>query len=398
MSSLTSVPYDRGVSATRSTSFNRVLRSTQLTVDLGGIVGNFGLISEHVGPQVEVAAMVKADGYGLGAAEVGAILEQAGCGTFFVAHVDEGIALRRALVANDPTSRATVFVLSGAHPGIEQDLLEHHLRPVLNSLDQIERWARHGRGLGVALPAALHVDTGMNRLGLALEEVERLVTEPLRLQGVDVQILMSHLASADEPQSPQNEQQLIRFGLAASRLAFERRSLANSSGIFLGDRFHFDVVRPGFCLYGGNPTPGDPNPMAPVVTLEAPILQIRWIEAGETVGYGATFRAIDRRRIATLNVGYADGFHRALSGRGQACIGERPVPLVGRVSMDLVTVDVTDVPESDLWIGAPVELIGSHLSVDEVASAAGTIGYEVLTDLGRRYERRYLTGPEETQP
>lgn len=391
----------------------RVLASAGLVIDLGALVTNYGLLVDGA-PRIQasgtrvsrapvsVAAMVKADGYGVGAVQVAKALRAAGCRTFFVANAGEGHDLRRGLQDEDSDhgriDEPNILVLIGAHPGTESDLLRDALVPVLNSLEQIDRWSTLA-GPSVRPPAALHVDTGMNRLGLTPPEFERLLTEPELLASIDVQLLMSHLASADEATSPQNARQRQRFERLSARFAQSAadgkvraaRSLANSSGIFLGPEYHYDLLRPGYCLYGGNPTPGRPNPMEPVVSLEAPIVQVRSVEPGDSVGYGATYTATQPRRLATLAVGYADGFLRSLSARGTVFVADCPAPIIGRISMDLMTIDVTDVPERSLWLGAPVELIGSHRPIDEVAAEAGTIGYELLVDLGRRYSRRYLT-------
>ncbi len=245
------------------------------------------------------------------------------------------------------------------------------------------------RATGRALPAAIHIDTGMNRLGLPAPEADVLATEPDRLIGIDVRLVMSHLACADEPDHPLNSEQLTAFTAARTQLPTAPASLANSSGIFLGTPYHFDLVRPGAALYGVNPTPGRTNPMRQVIRLQGKILQVREIDAPRTVGYGATHRAAGSTRVATVAVGYADGFLRSLSNRGSARIGGQQVSLIGRVSMDLSTFDVTRVPREAAHPGALIDLIGADLSIDDVADAAGTIGYEILTALGHRYHRVY---------
>ncbi|MDA3038709.1 MAG: alanine racemase [Actinomycetota bacterium] len=379
----------------------RVLASAEVVIDLDALVANYRrIVAEAVASGAGVAAMVKADGYGLGAVQVGRALLTAGCRVFFVANVAEGSELRSALrverVGPETVSEPTILVLNGCHPGTEADLLAHDLVPVLNSLDQIDRWSRVAPP-GVRLRSALHVDTGMHRLGLMRSEFERLLTERERLGQLTVELLMSHLASADERASAQNPTQRRLFERFATQFAEvlagegvpAARSLANSSGLFLGADYHFDLLRPGYCLYGGNPTPDRPNPMQPVVTLEAPIVQVRSVESGDSVGYGATYTATTPRLLATLAVGYADGFLRSSSGRGVVFVAGHRAPIVGRISMDLVTIDVTEVPERWLWLGAPVQLIGPNRPVDAVATDAGTIGYELLVDLGRRYSRRY---------
>jgi alanine racemase len=330
--------------------------------------------------------VVKADAYGLGAERVAPALAAAGCRTFFVACIDEGLALRTAL------AEADIYVLAGAPRGTEAEFARHRLRPVLNSLADVDAWAAFARGREQAPAAALHADTGMRRLGLAPDEVAVLTAAPERLAGVTVACVMSHLACADVPGDPLNEAQCAAF--AALRRAFPRAqaSLAASSGIFLGAAYHGTLCRPGAALYGLSPISDGPNPMAQVVELKARILQVRVIDEGESVGYGATYRADRRERLVTVGVGYADGYLRSLSNRGHGYIGDIPMPLVGRVSMDLTIFDASAVPEEQARAGGIVELIGPHLHVDAVAADAGTIGYEILTNLGRRYQRVYLGG------
>ena len=321
-----------------------------------------------------VGAAVKADAYGLGAAEVAPALAGAGCRHFFVAHVAEGVAVRAALGPG-----IMIAVLNGFRPGADEDAA---LTPVLNSPGDIAAWA--GTGAGVIL----HIDTGMARLGLSPSELAVLVEDPAPLAGVTLLYVMTHLACADDPAHPLNAEQAARFGAARARLPAALSSFANSSGLFLGRDFASDLARPGCALYGLNPTPGRPNPMRPTVRLEVPVLQIREIPAGTTVGYGATWTAARASRIATVAAGYADGYLRSLSGRALARHGGQDIPLVGRVSMDLITFDVTDHPS--ITPGSMIELIGPGQSPDDVAARAGTIGYEVLTSLGTRYRREYL--------
>jgi alanine racemase len=342
-----------------------------LTVDLAAIVANWReLCARHGG---EVAAVLKADAYGLGAAPVGRTLAAAGCRTFFVAHLAEGMALRAALGG---TPR--IAVLNGFLPGADEDAA---LMPVLNALGDIAAWREHAR------EAFVHLDTGMARLGLDAGEAARLVQDPSLLGALRIAAWMSHLACADEPARPLNAAQAARFTALCELLPPAPRSLANSSGIFLGAGFRSDLARPGAALHGINPQPGAPNPLRQVVRLDAPVLQIREIAAGESVGYGASWTAARPSRIATVAAGYADGYLRSLSGRGEGYVQDAPIPLVGRVSMDLLTFDATDHPH--LAPGDAITLIGPRNTPDDVASRAGTIGYEVLTSLGTRYARRY---------
>ncbi|HEX3573291.1 MAG TPA: alanine racemase [Rhodopila sp.] len=344
-----------------------------LDVDLGAVVANWRtLCGRH--PSGEVAGVVKADGYGLGARPVAGALYAAGCRHFFVAYLNEALAIR------DVVPDAMLAVLSGPIAGTEDAYTAHRLTPVLGSLDEIARW----RG-----DAILHVDTGMSRLGLSQQELAVLAADRSRLDVVAIRYVMSHLVSSEWPDDPVNEFQRQRFAAARAMLPPAPSSLANSSGIFLGSAFGSDLARPGAALYGVNPTPGRPNPMQPVVRLSVRVLAVREIPAGATVGYNATWIAARPSRIATAALGYADGFHRSLSGRGSAYFDGTPVPLVGRVSMDLTTFDVTDHPA--MQPGCWLEVLGPHLTPDDVAEAAGTNGYEVLTSLGRRFHRVYRT-------
>jgi alanine racemase len=340
-----------------------------LTIDLGAIVRNWRkLCAIHASGAV--AGVVKANAYGLGAAHVGQALLEAGCRHFFVAQPIEGVRLRKHL-GHGPM----IAVLGGGTAG----LAKYRLTPVLNTLDEL----RAHRG-----PAILQVDTGMSRLGLDVSEVESLARDPSPFEGVELLYVMTHLAAADEPGHPLNAVQADRFAEACLKLPRARRSFANSSGIFLGGRYASDLARPGCALYGINPTPGKPNPMEPVVRLEVPVLQLRTIAAGQTVGYGGTWMAARPSRIATIPAGYADGLPRSIDGKARGVIRGRPVPMVGRVSMDLITFDVTDVTEAA--VGDMVELIGPQQDADALSRICGTIGYEILTSLGNRYERRYL--------
>ncbi len=366
------------------------LAGAELVIDLDALVANWWQIADLVRPAA-CAGVVKADGYGLGAAAVARALAGAGCKTFFVAHPQEGIALREALPA------AVIYVLHGALPGAEDTLAAHRLIPALSSLSQIAAWQALAKRRG-PLAAALHVDTGMNRLGLGADDVDALAAEAGRLEGIDVKLVMSHLACAEETDHPLNRQQRDRFEAARRRLPAAPASLANSSGVFLGPAYHYDLVRPGIALYGGNPLPDRPNPIRQVIRLQGRILQVRRVDSPMTVGYGATHRVARPGRIATVSVGYADGYLRALSNKGVGVIGDQRVPVVGRVSMDLIAVDVTDIDRNAARRGHMVTLIGDGITVDELAHHFGTIGYEVLTSLGRRFARVYKGGEAMVEP
>jgi alanine racemase len=351
-----------------------------LIVDLGAIRANYRLLCRRLGVTA-CAAVVKADAYGLGAAAVAPALALEGCRQFFVAHVDEALALRPLL------AEADIFVLNGLPAGAEPECARHRVTPVLNSRAQVDAWAAHARRLHRALPAAIQVDSGMSRLGLGEAELDALAARPGTLDGIGLRLVMSHLACAERQDDLMNREQLRRFEAARARLPKAPASLANSSGIFLGSDFHFDLARPGAALYGLAPVAGEPNPLQPVVRLRGRIVQVREVAAGAAVGYGASWRAAGRRRIAAAAVGYADGYFRSLSGRATAFAGDAPVPLVGIVSMDTATFDVTDAPAA--VEGGFLELIGPRNPVDALAAQAGTIGYEILTSLGHRYARAY---------
>ncbi len=338
---------------------------------------------------VPLAAVVKADGYGLGAVRVARTLWDAGCRRFFVARVDEGVTLREGLAEH--SLDAEIIVFDGLVPGTAEDLVSAGLVPVLNSLPQLEAWqkvtADHGRPLG----AGLHIDTGMRRLGLDPDEYRTLRAEPHRLDGIELRHVLSHLACADVPDNTESAVQLEAFTNVRTELPLGTASLANSAGVFLGSDYHFDLVRPGISLYGGSPFPdsGRDNPMRTVVTVEAPIVQIRRATEAETVGYGGTYTVQGEARLATVAAGYADGFLRSSSNSGVVAIGGTEAPIVGRVSMDLITIDVSGFAETEVQPGTPVELLGPNRPIDDVAVRAETIPYEFLTNLSRRYERHY---------
>ena len=328
--------------------------------------------------------MVKADAYGLGAHAVAPALLAAGCRHFFVATLDEALGLRARLPG------AMLAVLGGPLPGTEADYLDQDITPVLGSLGEIDAWTKAARSAGRPLPALLHVDTGMARLGLAANELAILQAAHARLAGIDVLYIMTHLVSAEIPDDPMNRLQRDRFTTACQGLPAAPRSLANSSGIFLGRGWASDLARPGAALYGISPGHGVINPMRQVVRLRARVLSVRDVPAGTPVGYNATWTAARPSRIATAGIGYADGLHRRVEGSTRAFFDGSPVPLVGRVSMDLTTFDVTDQPM--VVPGSWLDLLGPGQTPDDLAPAAGTNGYEVLTSLARRVRREYVAG------
>jgi alanine racemase len=358
--------------------------SAVLEIDLDAVAENWRRLSQRLKPGTRAGAVVKADAYGLGMIEVASRLAAAGCSLFFVATIDEGLALRRRLSVPD------IAVFCGVLPGSAGEFRRGRLVPVLNDLGQIAAWRQAPATR--RLPAMLHVDTGMARLGLSRSELARLVAEPERIDGLTLSGIISHLACADVPAHPLNKQQRAAFAAALAQLPAAPASLAASSGIMLGHDYHFDLVRPGAALYGVNPIPGSPNPMAQVVRIKGRILQVRDVDSGESVGYGAAHRMEAPGRIATVAVGYADGWLRSSSHRGTAGIAGQRAPVVGRISMDLLTLDVTGIDPSLVAPGDFVDLIDEHQTIDRQAEAAGTIGYEILTALGRRYHRVYRTG------
>lgn len=358
-----------------------------LIIDLDALCDNYRTLFD-MAEDATCAAVIKANAYGTGAAKAATALSAAGCHTFFVATFEEALVVRKAVPS------ASVYVLDGLFPGACKDYVAQNIRPVLSSIEDAAEWAEFCVAQNEQHPAALHVDTGMNRLGLGHNETLSFREDTLQPAGLAPALLMSHLACADTPDDPKNAQQLERFREIRATFPDCPASLANSGGIMLGPDFHFDMVRAGVALYGAEAVTGKP-PLAPVVQLHARISQLHEAEAGETVGYGASQPLERKTRIATVCAGYADGIFRRLgSGKPEsslvAHIGNHPAPVLGRVSMDLVTLDVTDVPEDMVHRGGWAEIIGPNTSLDDLARRAGTIGYEVLTNLSRRAQRIYL--------
>ncbi len=357
-----------------------------LVIDLDAIAANWrSLVGKLV--TVECAAVVKADGYGLGLEPVTAKLAAAGCKTFFVADIVEARRVR------SEASEAAIYVLNGFSPQNASAITEIKARPVINSMTELAEWDAFVAAHNWQGGAALHVDTGMNRLGISLEEAAALAP---RIQGANhgISLLMSHMACADTPDHPLNARQILLFRELRTLYHGVPASLANSSGIFFGDSAHCDLARPGAALYGVNPIPGRANPMRNVVELTSRVLQVRNVERGETVGYGATWTAKRASRIAVVAMGYADGLLRAAgatdrSRGGAAMVGGRRCPFAGRISMDLVCIDITDIPEGTVRRGEVVTFVGEQITIDDLAAAAGTIGYEMLTSLGRACQRIY---------
>lgn len=345
---------------------NRTMSTATLTIDLGAIAENWRALDAMT--RCETAAVVKADAYGLGVPKVAQALAQAGARQFFVAMAEEGAALRRALGPGP-----VISVFTGHMEGDAALIRAHDLTPLLNSVDQMLRHVESlpGHRFGIQL------DSGMNRLGMEPSEWSAL--RDLALEQTP-SLIMSHLACADEPKHPMNVKQLRVFYAMTADLDVPK-SLAATGGLLLGARYHFDLTRPGIGLYGGLPF----AEARPVVTLDLPVIQIRELKPGETVGYGNAWTAPRPSQIATVSAGYADGLIRAMGAKAQVFAGDTPCAIIGRVSMDLITVDVTGLPQPP----EVLSILGAHQGVDTLADAAGTIGYEVLTALGPRYARKY---------
>jgi alanine racemase len=361
-----------------------------LTIDLDALAANYRHLRELAAP-AECAAVVKADAYGLGVAYAAPALWRAGCKTFFVATLTEAETLRGLL------PEAVIYVFGGLLPGTAEMFHELGVRPVLNSVAEIREWAGYCARTGEKPPCAVHIDSGMNRLGLPAPEVDAVAEASDLWSALTLSLVMSHLACADDPAHAKNERQRRIFDDLRARLPKALTSLANSAGILLGPDFAYDVVRPGIALYGGHPQRRGESPFRRVVHLKGRILQVRDVPIGDTIGYGATRTILRPSRIATVAVGYADGLFRALSTKdGEqglfVYVGSHAAPILGRVSMDLITIDVTGIPEALAQRGEWVELLGPNVSAHELARHAGTIDYEVLTSLGPRAVRHYIGG------
>ncbi|MBY4592643.1 MULTISPECIES: alanine racemase [Rhizobium] len=369
------------VSRTRTTTAKGA--TGHLTIDLAALGRNYRKLVSMLAP-VRAGAVVKADAYGLGAERVAATLYGEGCRHFFVAQFVEAVRLRPTL-AHD----AQIFVLNGLQPGNEIAGAERGIVPVVNSLAQWRQWSATARMLKRCLPAVLQFDTGMSRLGFPREERAELAAALGDGSNVEILFIMSHLASADDMESDQNGEQLAEMSRIADEFPGLDMSFANSGGVFLGDAYHGVLARPGIALYGGAPNNGEANPMEPVVSLDVAVVQTRTVPAGTKVGYGGAHVTQREMRLATIAAGYADGLPRTLSDRGAVYVNGIRLPIVGRVSMDSVTVDVSALPEGTLTLGSLVEVLGPNQTLEDIAGDAGTISYEILTALGDRYDRQY---------
>lgn len=342
-----------------------------LSIDLASLAANYNLLNKGT----PAGAAVKANAYGLGIDKVAPVLAAQGCRDFFVATIDEGVHLRK-LVTGD------IYILNGIHAGAA-DMRAHNLIPVLNSVKDLEYWTSG--------PCAIHFDTGMNRLGLSADETKHLIEHQFLLQGRDVKLALSHFACSDELDHPLIALQCQRTDVLQKQFPQFRWSLANSSGIFRARQYLFDLTRPGYALYGGNPTPETKNPMHPVVRLDVRVLQTRDVKKGSTIGYGATHTFPEDAQTATINLGYADGFARA--NKGHVFWQGQPCPILGRISMDSLSIGIGHLQGPKPAAGDLIEVLGPHQGIDALAEDAGTIGYEVLTSLGMRYARHYIDAP-----
>lgn len=371
-----------------------------LTIDLGAVQENWRRINAQLHSPTTAAAVIKANAYGLGASQVGPALFAVGCREFFVATLEEAIAARSYL-----PRMAIIYVLGGVRAGAEELFIQHALIPVLFTFDDVARWRSFCAAQNLRGACVLKIDTGMTRLGLDAPTFMSLCQKPGGFEHINVTLVMSHLACADEIQHPLNMQQLNVFQEIVEEarrvLPGARFSLANSSGIFLGHEWHFDLVRPGASLYGINPRPETISPVTPVIRLQLPILQLRKIEQRVALGYGASIEMEPPAQVLVAAGGYADGLHRTIGRNGSGEFAGRLLPVIGRISMDTTLFDATLLEQGTLTDGAMIEVCNSRLTVDYLTAQTGALGYEVLTSLGTRYQRRYLpptVHPAETSP
>lgn len=377
---------------------DETLATCTLTIDHQALCENWRTLDKMSG-SARTAAVIKANGYGLGLGEVGLSLAAAGCEVFFVATPDEGVRLRRLIKSRE------IFVFSGLNTRNAAAYAESNLIPVLNRFEDIAVWAEFWKLRGSRRPCALQIDTGMNRLGLCEADIQKLVGDKELLHSINIITVMSHLACGDEADHKMNGEQLARFKQYSALFGGCELSLANSAGIHLGSDYHFNLVRPGIALYGGEcGLPGE-SASNVVATAKAGIVQIRTMQKGEVIGYGGTHVFAQDTKVALASIGYSDGYHRATSGSGTAlrdnkspgalgAIDAHKIPVLGRVSMDYTAFDVSDVPDAVLENASQIELFGDQIRLDDVARAAGTIGYEILTSLGQRYYRNHINQPE----
>ncbi|MDB2390259.1 alanine racemase [Alphaproteobacteria bacterium] len=379
---------DEDVLTTFASADNRI------DIDLGAITHNWRYLDSLSPKSTITAAMVKADGYGLGAHHVGGALYRAGCRQLFVANLDEAASLRKHL-DNINSTDAEIMVLHGCQRGQEHDMRSYRLTPVLNDLEQLSRWRLFAQNANETYPALLHLDTGMTRLGFDPDQTDWLIENKQALNGLDITYIMSHLVSGEIAEDPANASQKMLFDEHRSFFAGMKASLANSAGIFLGADFHYQMTRPGIAIYGVHPCDEnsrkiEPDALKSTLAWHARIIQVRSAPAGATVGYGGTYQLSRPSRIATVGVGYADGYHRSLSNKAYVNVLGHRAPVIGRVSMDSITIDVTDIPADILLKAEMVALLSDLYSIDQMANDASTIPYEILTGISRRATRSYI--------
>ena len=369
----------------------------RLTIDREAIAANWAFLNARLAKKARCAATIKADAYGTGAPGTAQRLWREGCDTFFVALPGEGLTVREAV------PEARIFVLDGLFPGTAEAYAQARLIPVLGSMEEIKDWSAFCASRLEKHPAAIHVDSGMNRLGLRPEEFADAMSHPSLGTSFETVLLMTHLACGSEPDHPMNRRQLEVFSQVTAPYSHIPRSMANSAGVFLGKDYHFDLARPGIALYGGTAIDNTVNPMKPVAMVEARILLTRCVRQGETIGYGAAQTVFQDSRVAVVASGYADGLLRRAGSSdektgGFGWIGGHKVPIMGRISMDMIALDVTDVPIETASRGSFVEMLGPNVAAANLAAYAETIDYEYLTGLGRRYVRRYQCLPRPEAP
>ena len=360
--------------------------SGELSIDLGALRQNYKILDDMVGGNCRTAPSVKANAYGLGLEQIVLALYESGARAFFVATLEEGIEIRAFL------PDVEIYILNGFFDAEQKTYIKQNLIPVLDSLHEIQAYHLVAKHRGKTLPALLHFDTGMNRLGIPSDEAGIIFDNLSVLDGVDVRYVMSHFVSSEETENPSNPGQFKKFQSIMTHFPNTKFSMCNSGGVFLSPDYHLDLIRPGIALYGGNPTDGrEENPMNPVVSLNVPVLQIHSVKKGETAGYNGTHRFHRDGRVAVMSIGYADGLFRSLGNQGALYWKGYKLPICGRVSMDLVICDLEAVPQEEYPNpGDMVEVIGAHQTIDDLAASAGTISYEILTALGARYRRSYI--------
>ena len=363
---------------------NHKISNSFLEINIDSIIHNYQLINNKVG-NTECAAVLKADAYGMGASVIAKALDKVGCSTFFVATIDEGIELRACFSKNENQ----IAVLSGLLEGSEDIFYSNKLTPVLNDTEQIKKWAIYNKQKKISAPSILHVDTGMNRLGLTINELYDIIKKPTELKELHVEWIMSHLACGDQPRDIMNEKQLSVFLNAKKEFPNVKASLANSAGVFLGQSYHLDMVRPGIALYGSGSGSIPSNLLKPVIKLYSRILQIRTLNSGASVGYGASYRVSDATRVATVGLGYADGYLRSLSNCSWVFFNGVKLPVIGRISMDYITIDITKIASEKIKTGDFIEVVGDKFTLDDLATVANTVPHEILTRLGTRHHRIY---------